>query len=251
MTSRLLPLPIVPEAHPDFDKLANQQVKQSVEMARDSAGVVDVGQDWERTATPEQREARRQESLRKEKKVEETLDTSLSGEIRAKYKIEITFGPQRTVQGPNIVGIQIWESGKRFHGGGDELAFWCKDNREGHEEGCWGVILSDYIHGGVALCPYCKRMVNVELLTTMRIGRVTSQNLAKELVLIFRNLNSNADLYAKYHKTDPRYMALAKTKGDKVAHRLKGLSIYPLRNIIKDTANGAELAKRFFAFVTA
>lgn len=172
--------------------------------------------------------------------------------VRARWKIEITYGPQRTVQGPNAVGIQVWESGKHFHGGGDALAFFCKDNREGHDEGCWGVIPQDNIGpDGIAYCPHCERTVNAELLVNMRKGYVTSQNLALELATIFRRLNSDADLLIKYHMTDPRYIAMERAKGPDVARRLKGMHMYRLAAIIRDVTAGADIVKRFHAFVTS
>jgi hypothetical protein len=183
---------------------------------------------------------------------DEAIDTIAATTIRAKWKIELTFGPKRTVQGPNAVGIQVWESGKHFHGGGDALAFFCKDNREGHDEGCWGVIPQENINGaGVAFCPSCELTINAELLTNMKRGYVSSQNLAKELAELFRRLDSNADIYIKYHKTDVRYLAMERAKGAAVARRLKGMHIYLLKNIIKDTAAGADLGRRFFAFITS
>jgi hypothetical protein len=172
-------------------------------------------------------------------------------EVRAKYKIEVTFVKNRSVTGLNAVGISIWESGKRFHGGGDELMYWCKDNRKGEDGGCWSPIPADNISGGVAVCPSCKKAVNPELLTNMRIGNVTAQTLAAELVKIFHSLSSNADIYLKFHTTDVRYIAMERDKGPDVARRLKGMAIYPLKNILKDTSSGADLGKRFFAFLTS
>ena len=189
---------------------------------------------------------------RKEITPEEAEKTlGLAKELRAKYKIEVTFVEGRTMHGPNKCGIQLWESGKRFHGGGDELMYWCKDNRDGENGGCWGAITGDCIKGGVAYCTHCNRAVNPEYLTNMKIGNVTSQNLAKELVKLFRQLDSNADIYIKYHKTDVHYVAMEAAKGPDVARRLKGMHIYTLRNIVTDTAAGADLGKRFFAFLTS
>lgn len=190
----------------------------------------------------------REHSPDAEKEVHETL---ASGELIAKYKIEVTFTQGRTTHGPNVVGIQVWESGKRFNGGGDELAFFCKDASKGSDLGCWGVIIGDYVKGGIAYCPHCKRQVNASLLTNMKVGRVTSQNLAKELAKLFRELGSNADIYLKYHMTDVRYIAMERAKGPDVAARLKGMHLYPLKNIVKDTSAGADLAKRFFIFITS
>lgn len=242
---------LVSEADPNFDSMASSVVQKAVEQAEKSSGVVQKAADWERTASPQEREARRLESLRREKKGDVVLEKTLGGEITAKYKIEVTFVKNRNLSGLNHVGIQIWESGKRFHGGGDELMFWCKDNREGHDEGCWAPIPGDFIHGGMAYCPSCKRTVNPELLTNMRIGNVYMDSLSKELVKIFRSLGSNADIYLKFHKTDVRYIAMERAKGPDVARRLKGMAIYPLKNIIKDTEHGSDLSKRFKAFITA
>lgn len=172
-----------------------------------------------------------------------------AAEIKAKYKIEVSFEKGRTPNGPNILGVQVWESGKRFHGGGDELTFFCKDVES--DLGCFAVIPSDFVKGGVAYCPSCKKGVNADRLTNMLIGKVTSQALAEQLAKMFRELSSSADIYLKYHKTDPHYVAMERAKGPDTAKRLKGMHIYPLKNILKDTAAGADLVKRFKAFVTS
>ena len=242
---------IVGEGDPEFNRNANALEKAAVLRSEKQSGVIVVDSDWERTASPSQREARRKESLLRERKNDQVLSTTLSGEVRAKYKIEVTFVSDRKAHGPNHLGIAIWESGKHFHGGGDELMYWCKDNRPGQEGGCWSPISGDHIKGEVAICPNCQRAVSAELLTNMRIGNVTNQNLAKELVKIFHSLGSNCDIYVKYHKTDIHYIAMEREKGPEVAKRLKGMHIYPLKNILKDTSSGADLAKRFYAFLSS
>lgn len=223
---------LVGESHENFEKVASQR---------------------EIVATKAASRARKAEEKGKgeERQQELEMELGIDGQVRAKYKIEVTFGPQRTTNGPNMVGIIVWESGKHFHGGGDEMAYFCKDNREGHDEGCWSVISGSNIKSGMAFCPNCQRMVNVELLTNQKIGRVSTRNLVKDLEKLFRQLGSNADIYVKYHYDDPRYRAMAKEKGEKVARRLKGMHIYPLKNILRDTSNGASIDNRFFAFLTA
>ena len=242
---------LVSEADPEFLNKASPEVLAAVNRAKSAAGVVDVSSDWERTATPEQREKRRLESLKLEKGLDPELDRTLNGEVRAKYKIEVTFVKNRSLTKLNAVGILIWESGKRFHGGGDEMMFWCKDNRKGHDEGCWSPIPGDNIKAGIAYCPSCKRTVNAELLTNMRIGNVYMDSLAKEITRLFHQLQDNADIFLKFHRTDVRYLAMEQEKGPDVAKRLKGMAIYPLKNILKDTAAGADLTKRFKAFITS
>lgn len=221
---------LVSEAHPDFDKIASPMQKQAIEAAK-------LALDQKMTADD----------------AESFLDSggTVRTEIRAKYKIEVHFGPDRTTAGPNLAGITIWESGKRFHGGGDDLAYWCKDNRQGHDEGCWGPIISDHINNGLAYCPKCKRTVNAEMLTSLRVVKLPTSKLCEVLTDIFRKLDSNCDIYLKFHKTDVRYKAMMQAKGPQAANKLKGMHIYPLKNILKETANGADLAKRFYAFLTS
>jgi hypothetical protein len=191
------------------------------------------------------------ERAKKAPEDKEVLET-FNGEIRAKWKIEVTFVKDRTLTGLNALGIQVWESGKHFNGGGDALAFFCKDSRKDEDAGCWGIIPQDNVGpNGVAYCPNCKRAINADYLTNMKIGNAYMDTLAKELAKLFRQLGSNADIYIKFHKTDIRYIALERAKGPDMARKLKGMHIYPLKNILKDTANGADLTNRFKAFITS
>lgn len=214
--------------------------------------ISDSDPDFESKASPAEKrtiKAAEQSGKLTEKDVRENLD--IDDSPIAKFKIEVTFSVGRTVQGPNMCGIRIWESGKRFHGGGDDLIMWCKDSREGKDGGCWAPILSDNIRAGFAYCKNCKRTVNADHLTDMKIGRVSSQNLAKNVALLFRQLGSSADVYLKYHKTDIRYVAMEKAKGPEVAARLKGMHIYTLDRILRDTVAGADLEGRIKAFITS
>lgn len=181
---------------------------------------------------------------------EQTGITS-DGKIVAKYKIEVLFGPGRTTAGPNPVRIMCWESGKKFHGGGDESMFFCKDGTIENGEGCWNPIPSDQVKNGVAFCLHCNRAINADKLAMQKEGKVTTRALSDELVRIFRQLGSNADIYCKFNKDDIHYVAMLRHRGDAVAKRLLGLHIYPLKNIIKETNSGADLGKRFFAFLTS
>jgi hypothetical protein len=254
---RNTPVSLVGEASPDLGRAGRVEI-EAINRARAQSGVVQHLSDWERTATPAQREARRRESLRNEKKTDGLMETQLGGEVRAKFKIEVEFlGPDekgypgRTSKGPNRLGVKVWESGKKFHGGGDELMFWCLSSLKGVRGGCGGIMSGDNIRNGVAMCPHCKNMMNLDAMTDTRVGNFSNQTLAKELVQLFRSLGSDCDIYIKFHKTDIHYIAMERDKGPEVAKRLKGMHIYPLKNILKDTASGADLAKRFYAFLNS
>lgn len=204
--------------------------------------------------TPEQRQAFEiaQRTGNKNFKTDKEASRVMGAEeVRAAYKIEITFGPKRTPQGPNNVCIQMWESGKRFDGGGDDRMFWCRDVEQNSQLGCGKPIPSSAIHAGVAICPNCQRAIRADRLTGEQFHRITTQNLAYKVEQLFHDLKDNADVYCKYHQSDIRYQAVLREKGFEKARWLKGLFIYPLKNILKDTSSGATLAARFKAFLSA
>jgi hypothetical protein len=86
---------------------------------------------------------------------------------------------------------------------------------------------------------------------------LTSQNWAKVLERWFLLVGSKADIYLKYHRDDIRTQAALEQERQKggdllnKARNNRGMHIYPLHNIIRDTSNGANLQDRFLAFVRA
>jgi hypothetical protein len=183
---------------------------------------------------------------------DEELTKTLEGKIRAKWRIEIIFLKNRSSKEPTPYGCKVWEAGAALNGDGDVGAFWCLDSRPESNEGCRGIIPADCVRGGVAICPHCHKALNADLLTDETGGRVYMDKLAAYLADLFRNrLNSNADIYLKYHREDIRYIAMMKAKGPAAAARFKGLHIYPLDRIMKDISTGADLTRRIKAFLTS
>lgn len=209
----------------------------------------------------------------------------LEQEVRAKYKIEVHFGKDRSISTlkASVGAILIWESGRRFHGGGDEKMYWCGYAKEAGFTGdtiCGKPIKSSLFGYHHVVCPHCQRECflgpdskrshikaarktgkDVEGLERLPIVmgemmfRLPPQKLAVELERQWRNLECNADIYLKYHPTDIRVRAAEEVAStpdqyDK-ARRMRGLLIYPLKNILKDTVAGASVQKRFLAMVTA
>lgn len=171
--------------------------------------------------------------------------------IRAGYKIEIMFGPKRSPQGPNNVVIQLYESGRRLNGDADDRMYWCRDVVMGSNLGCGKPIPSGAIQGGVAYCPSCQKAIRADMLTGEQYHRITTQNLAAKTVTLFHDLRDNADIYCKYSPGDVRYQAVLKERGFEKARQLRGLFIYPLKNILKDISTGSSLSSRFRAFLSA
>jgi hypothetical protein len=197
--------------------------------------------------------------------------------IRAKHKIELHLGPDRSISSlkPSAGLICIWESGKKFHGGGDDKMYWC-----GYDD-CQHPFSSDNFAAFHAVCPKCQRemfldmqsrqghidfliaegqpLKNIERLPCAvgeKLFRLSPTKQAELVLKTFRALGSNADIYLKYHPKDIRIdkdnPGSAESINKLVLARIrKKPLIYPLANIIKDTSAGADLHKRFLAMLVA
>lgn len=187
--------------------------------------------------------------------------------VVARYKIELHFGKNRTTAGPNVCAVSAYESGRHLDGEGDEMMYMCSERDRGLElgsagsakvkdapvergtEGCGAFIPGSSLKGGFAMCPKCKRVIKADALTNTVLVSLPTPRLAAMVTDWFRKLDSNCDIYVKYHPTDIRYIAMEKAHGLDKARMLRGLSIYPLANIIKDTTAGAQLERRIQAFL--
>jgi hypothetical protein len=197
-------------------------------------------------------------------------------ETKAKYKIEVIFSRHRSslLHKVSPCMVIMWESGKRFHGGGDQKLYWC-----GHPD-CEKPLSSDnfaYMH---AVCPSCQRECfldpdskNLHVEALRREGKddrgmrglpyvigermvaLTPPKLAELLERVWRSLEGDADIYLKYSPFEIRYDILHETSADidnldKVRVQRQPL-IYTLKNILKDLSAGAELRKRILAMITS
>jgi hypothetical protein len=190
--------------------------------------------------------------------------------IKARYKIQIWFRSGRSMTKPVAFALSAWQSGKRLHGGGDEMMFLCRKHatardvapsevafrdssfiRTPTKRGCGLFIPGENSVNDMILCPHCGVSHASESIGDSVFYRLTPNNAASVLVSWFRRLESNADLYAKYTPQDPRSIMMAKSYDPVTARQKKGLTIYPLKNILEDTANGSTLESRFKAFILA
>lgn len=185
---------------------------------------------------------------------------------RADYKIQIWFRSNRSIHKPIAYTLSFWESGKRLHGGGDEMMFICRRHQHAPKikpfdiamakqqtvRGCDGLIPGGIAGaGGVIVCPHCHVKHRPDQVGDSIFYRTTADQAATVLATWFRKIGSRADLYAKYNPTDPRSVMMAQNYDYRTAREKKGLTIYPLQNILKDTLNGSSLESRFKAFITA
>lgn len=193
---------------------------------------------------------------------------------RAKYKIEVIFDRNRSTIAPSAFGLIIWESGKMFHGGGDQKMYWCP------YDACGKPMTVDnfaYLH---AVCPSCLREMfldpearqahldylklenkplkgidKIPMIVGERFGKMSPPRLAELLEKTFRSLESCADIYLKYSPFEIRYDVLNETSKDidnlhNVRVQRKPL-IYLWKAIMKDVSAGADLRKRLESMLRA
>jgi hypothetical protein len=195
---------------------------------------------------------------------------------KAKYKIELHFSrhrkPNKGVPSPAMV--LIWESGKKYHGGGDQKMYWC-----GHDD-CGKPFSSDnfgYMH---VVCPKCHREMfldpkakdahaqdmmergldpaglgKVPFVVGEKLVNLTPIDLATLLEKTWRQLDGDSDIYIKFSPHDIRYHKGANdidiAEQLRVVRTARQPLIYPLTNIIKDLHAGASLHARFVALLTS
>jgi hypothetical protein len=182
----------------------------------------------------------------------EALDRFFSDRIVARYKIEVQFGKGRSTWQHFAGALSLFLSGTKLNGGGDEKLYMCPG------EGCRGVIFPKERMGASVLCRTCEMIWPEAKLIGEKLFRLTPADWAHVILDHFIRLEHNADIYIKFHRTDIRYqtaMEQARQSGRgeilNQARRNRGLHIYPLKNIIKDTKNGADLYGRILAFIKA
>jgi hypothetical protein len=204
---------------------------------------------------------------------------------KAKYKIELQFAAARSakLEVPNLFQVMVWESGRRFHGGGDQRMVFCGYWRgQGYpdKEECMKPIADSNFAVNHLVCPHCGReqfldpqvkarhieiareersdvagLERMPIVNPTLVGKLSAQPMSRLLARIFRDCGSAADLYIKFHATDIRCRDVAevkkadhyrKAREDRVEKKEnRGLLIYPLKNIIKDTVSGKPLEKCF------
>lgn len=189
-------------------------------------------------------------------KHQEDLDKIFSNKGEARYKIEVLFAHTRRTIGPTAGALSIWESGAKFHGGGDAKMYWCP-GKSRKKNDCTGVIPDSSNGFGYLACPTCQTVWTGDDVIGELFFKVDAWGWTDIILKHYAMLGHNADIYTKYPKVDLRAASraeqtkqlmgeqLSKVRGERV------LVIYPLANIIKDVSAGADLRNRFHAFLTA
>ena len=193
----------------------------------------------------------------------EAVDKLFNEQVRAKYKLEIQFHEARSTNMPFVGVMYFLLNGNKFNGGGDSKVYLCAtDTCHGIIEPSEQVVTNldedpEQIKPAKMLCPKCNTICLAGDLWGERLLRLYSAGWAKAILENFRYLEQNADVSIVLHYSELQKSTKLEidkqADGDVVreARRVRRKAIYPLRNIISDTANGAELYNRFLAFINA
>ena len=196
--------------------------------------------------------------MRLVEKRKEEIQRQRASVIKAMFKIELMFGGARSAHKPFVGAISLWLAGSALSGDGDEKVYWCPIDR------CSKVIHPQFMEpigederGELVVCPACGTKLYRPQLVGECVAVNTYQNWAIALENAWRRVGGDADVVLKYNRHDVRgYSKLTGRRGlggEELIklHQAQLMLRYPLKNIIKDTQNGANLRERFLAFLKA
>jgi hypothetical protein len=178
--------------------------------------------------------------------------------VKAKFKLEIMFGKQRSTSMPTPGVLSFWGSGAKLHGGGDDKLYLCP-GADLKQNGCRVLLLDSYNTSQGIVCPTCGTIWRHEEVIGELFFNLPMRKWAEVIYKYYRLCDYNADIYLKHARDDIRSISMAQVdkttwKGSQVLENTRARRarhIYPLRNIIKDTSAGADLLSRFYAFLVA
>lgn len=200
-------------------------------------------------------------------KIEEQLqelyereETGANQKLKATYKLELVVNSQgRSMHKPFAGFLMAWTNGGFAHGGGDEVVYFCaqKTEKNGEEKTCGAPLDLKWVSKKVVVCPKCRQACEPEELCGQIFARLPMQHWASLVLKCFEALNFDADIRMKTMKGDLR-VATAKEqerfRGGDLLREVRSQQewvIYPLQNIMKDTAAGADLYTRIRSFLAA
>lgn len=182
-------------------------------------------------------------------------------EVKASYKLEVAINEERSMIKPYWGLVTAWTNGGFNHGGGDEAVYFCpsKVDKNGETRTCSAPIDLKWIGKGAALCPTCRNAVLPKELAGQVGFRLTTQNWAAVITRMWLGLGGDADIRLGVMRgqirarTEDILKARSLNAGDKLddLRTKRDWAIYPLRNIIRDTAAGADLQGRIRAFLSS
>jgi hypothetical protein len=180
-------------------------------------------------------------------------------ELKARYKLEVAFTEDRSVHRPFSGFVVALTNGGFAHGGGDEAVYFCIGDveRDGVPRKCHAPLDLKWVGRDAAVCPVCRSVVRPADLAGQIYAKLPMQHWASLITRIFYKLGCDADLRIGTMRGDLRRATELEQVRERRGEHLNGVRlqrqwvIYPLANILKDTASGASLSSRVRAFLHA
>lgn len=192
--------------------------------------------------------------------IEEKLQTILSAfdprESKAQFKLEafLLGGPRKTV---DVKGLfSFYTNGGFLNGGGDAGVYLCPQVIEPGKH-CYAPIDAQFITAGKAVCTACRRVTDAKELVGQLVVTAPISRWAQLMVRFFYALNCSADVVLNVERQSLRRATQEELERHRGGERYAAVArereciVYPLANIIQDTASGAGLETRFRAFLEA
>jgi len=184
------------------------------------------------------------------------LDTVFERNKVARYKLELLFGDDFSVTQPSKGILSFWESGTKLHGEGDSLVYQCAGKRIG-KNNCEAFIPDSANSYGVLYCVECDSSWEDDDVTSEIMAKLSVKSWAGLLAKYFRLMNHQADIIIKRPPSKLRETAQQEQEKQLLGEKLNRLrtsrvtTIYTLKRILEDTANGSDIESRIEAFLRA
>ncbi len=204
------------------------------------------------------------EDLTLDAEIEEKLhniwkEVQTNTKLKAKYKLEVAFTEDRSMHKPFSGFVVALSNGGFAHGGGDEAVYFCtaKIDRDGRSRTCNNPLDLKWVGKTAAVCPKCRNVVDPKNLCGQIYAKLPMQHWATLVTQLFKILDCNADIRIGAMRGDIRRATQQEQARERQGEHLRAVrtqrewGIYPLENIIKDTAAGADLYGRIRAFLNA
>lgn len=161
----------------------------------------------------------------------------------ANFRIELTFGSNRSVTKPCSCLVRVWKISKDLTGHGDSTLMFCGGKT------CFTPFNPMLMEDDYVVCPACLTKYDQDECTaTLEIPSITMQELALFCSRLFLTLKGDCDVVAQWHKASAKKADTRHIDGLRTHHQTKERVVYPYWRIVDDTKHGQSLVERFLAF---
>lgn len=163
--------------------------------------------------------------------------------VLANFRVEITFGSNRSVTKPCSCLVRVWKVSKDLTGHGDSTLMFCGGKK------CFTPFNPMLIEDGYVVCPTCfTRYEQDECTATLEIPSISVNELALFCARMFMTLKGDCDVVVQWHKVPAKKADTRHMDGLHAHHQTRERVVYPYWRILDDTKHGQSIVERLLAF---